>query len=482
MRWGIVLVLGCALAGTPVVSIAAEAMVSQTDVAPVQITDAVPASRSLRDLTKILRSPDRLAELEGAVAELQTMIDAGDVEAAFLLGMEYTKDRGTLPLDYAKGTAYLERAAALGMSQAYLTLAEWHRRELGGLSAPKALTYLQSAADAGLTEALVPLADAYRKGTYGEPDLALAIKYLTQVADAGDVGAAKQLAAIYRAGTGSSEDGPLLAKYLGIAAAGGDTVAMRSLADLYLKGEVVPQDLATAEQHLRAALAAGDGNAGITLGKALLRGQLGGAREAEGVALLQAAYDGGALDQASTLADAYIEGRGVPIDVAKGLGILQAGSEAGDAAANAALLNLYVRGAGRTLAPNLVAARSLYQGISEEQRTGAIAANGALLAAYGQGSSEFPGMWSLFAKLDATLKARTGVLLLRINKNAYVYVLQGLMTERGHYSGGLTGMLTSSTISAVNRFCAELEITEQCRFGPLARSTWDAIAANGLTS
>lgn len=459
--------------------VAAEATGGQA--APVMDGAVTAAPRSLRELTRILRSPDRIAELEGALAELDTMIEAGDAEAALLLGTEYTKDRGTLPLDYAKAVVYLERAAALGMSEAYLTLADWHRRETGGLPQAKTITYLQLAVGAGVTEALMPLAYAYQRGTYGEADLAQAIRYFTMAADAGDATAAKQLVAVYRAGTGSPDDTQMLIKYLGISADAGDTGAMRALAAFYLDGEAVPQDLALAEQYLRTASDAGDSAAGVLLGRALFDGQIGAGREAEGISLLQAAFDGGAIDLAPRLADAYVRARGVDADLPKALGILQTASEAGDAAAKAALLNLYVRGSGRVLQPDLAAARALYETIPDEQRVGAVAANAALLASHGQSAAEFGSMWTLFAELDATLKARTGAAILRINKNAYVYMLQGVLAERGHYSGDLTGMLTSSTISAINRFCAELDIVEECRFGPLARTTWDAIAANGLT-
>ena len=475
MRWRLALIIGCVLAGTSAIAIVAQGASS-----PVPddstTTEQAAAPGNLRDLTRILRSPDRAAELEDALAQLDAMIAAGNADAALLLGNEYTRDRGILPLDYAKAVSYLEQAVALGMPKANLILSELHRRETSGLPRAKTLDYLRAAADAGLDQALMPVAEALRKGTYGEPDIARAIPYYDAALAAGNIAAAKSLVAIYRAGTGGPDDGAMLARYLGVSADAGDIAARRALADLYFRGGAVPQDLALAEQHLRAALAAGDDSAGMTLATGLLRGQFGTDREAEAIDLLQSAFDAGNIAVAAPLADAYIRGRGIPADLPRALDILRRGADGGDAAARAALFDLYVRGSGRALAPDLAAAQGLYASFPESERTAAVAADGAILAAHGHGLDDFARMWALFEGLDPGLQARTGQQLLRVNPNAYVYMLQGLMSERGHYSAGMSGQLTTATIAGVNALCAALDVTEQCRFGPLTRTTWDAIS------
>src|SRR5690606_6796467 len=101
--------------------------------------EQAPEARNLRELTRILRSPDQADELEGALTELDAMIASGNADAALLLGNEYSRDRGALPLDYGKAVVYLEQAAALGIPEANLTLSELHRRETGGLSRAKTL-------------------------------------------------------------------------------------------------------------------------------------------------------------------------------------------------------------------------------------------------------------------------------------------------------------------------------------------------------
>ena len=477
MRWKLALIIGCVLAGGSTIAILAQQSTAPAAENSASTAEPAPEARTLRELTRILRSPDRAGELAGALTELDAMIAAGNADAALLLGNEYTRDRGTLPLDYGKAVAYLEQAAALGIPEANLTLSELHRRETGGLPSARTLDYLRAAADAGLDQALLPLADALRRGTYGEPDTAQAIKYYEAALAAGNNAAAGRLVAIYRSGTGSPDDGAMLVKYLGISADAGDIPARRALASLYLRGEAVPQDAALAEQHLRAALAAGDNSAGMALATALLRGQFGAGREAEAVPLLQSAFDAGNAAAAAPLADAYVTGRGVTADLPRALAILRKGADGGDAAARAALFNFYVRGSGRALPPDLAAASALYDTIPEDERTGAVAANGVILAANGRSLDGLAHTWALFDALEPALQARTGQQLLRVNPNAYVYMLQGLLTERGHYTGSMSGQLTSSTISAVNQLCAELDITQQCRFGPLARTTWDAISS-----
>lgn len=479
MGWKLALAMGCVLAVGASITVRAQAPAAQP---PGQAqAQQAPKPLTLQDLTRILRSSDRADELEGALVELDAMIAAGNADAAQLLGIEYSRDRGSLPLDYAKAVSYLEQAAALGRPEAYMVLADLHRRESGGLPRAKALDYLRAAAYAGLEQALMPLAEALRRGIYGEPDVPASIPYYEAALAAGNTAAARQLTAIYRAGTGGPDDGAMLARYLGITADTGDNPARRALADLYLKGVAVPSDPALAERYLRAALADGDEAAGPILATALLRGQLGAGREAEAVPLLQAAFDAGNIAVAAPLADAYARGRGVTADLPKAIGILRAGADGDDAAAKAALLNLYVRGSGRDLPPNPAAARSLYAAIPDHARTPAILANGAILAAHGRSLDDYALMWTRFKELDATQQARAGQQILRINRNAYVYMLQSLLAERGHYSGAMSGLLTASTISAVNAFCVQLNIARQCRLGPLNRGTWDAIAA-GLES
>ncbi|TCL08027.1 hypothetical protein BXY66_0058 [Shimia isoporae] len=63
--------------------------------------------------------------------------------------------------------------------------------------------------------------------------------------------------------------------------------------------------------------------------------------------------------------------------------------------------------------------------------------------------------------------ARVLYLVSRVDKNAYVYVLQRELTERGYATGRRSGLLTARTLNSITRFCAAQEITRTCRFGPM---------------
>lgn len=65
---------------------------------------------------------------------------------------------------------------------------------------------------------------------------------------------------------------------------------------------------------------------------------------------------------------------------------------------------------------------------------------------------------------------------LRKDKNLYVWLMQDVLTERGHYSGSQNGLLTSSTIRGFSNLCSQLGISSECVRGPLNRQSATAIA------
>lgn len=63
------------------------------------------------------------------------------------------------------------------------------------------------------------------------------------------------------------------------------------------------------------------------------------------------------------------------------------------------------------------------------------------------------------------------------DKNLYVWLMQDVLAERGHYSGEHNGLLTSSTARGFARLCSELGISADCVYGPLHRQSARAVAA-----
>lgn len=73
----------------------------------------------------------------------------------------------------------------------------------------------------------------------------------------------------------------------------------------------------------------------------------------------------------------------------------------------------------------------------------------------------------IVADADPASFGRALYIVSRIDKNAYVHVLQREMADRGYSVGRQTGILNTRTLRAVTRFCAEREITRTCRYGPM---------------
>ena len=62
------------------------------------------------------------------------------------------------------------------------------------------------------------------------------------------------------------------------------------------------------------------------------------------------------------------------------------------------------------------------------------------------------------------------------NLNAYVYLLQAELGERGLYEGAANGMLGRGTIAAISSFCSETGIRDVCDRGPLTSRAARALA------
>jgi hypothetical protein len=78
-------------------------------------------------------------------------------------------------------------------------------------------------------------------------------------------------------------------------------------------------------------------------------------------------------------------------------------------------------------------------------------------------------MKTMYDALQAKGLTSQGLLdVLAQSPNAYVFALQSLLAEKSLYSGGTSGILTRSTIRALNRFCAEQDIEPACQAGPLS--------------
>ncbi|GAA6181502.1 hypothetical protein NBRC116594_29400 [Shimia sp. NS0008-38b] len=63
--------------------------------------------------------------------------------------------------------------------------------------------------------------------------------------------------------------------------------------------------------------------------------------------------------------------------------------------------------------------------------------------------------------------ARAVLVVSRLDKNAFVHVLQEELRTRGYRVGKTTGIFNTRTLNAVVKFCADTNIQRDCRLGPL---------------
>jgi hypothetical protein len=55
-----------------------------------------------------------------------------------------------------------------------------------------------------------------------------------------------------------------------------------------------------------------------------------------------------------------------------------------------------------------------------------------------------------------------------VSPNAFVYLVQLQLAEEGYYNGTVNGLMTSSTITAIQGLCKSLNAKSLCRHGPLS--------------
>lgn len=72
---------------------------------------------------------------------------------------------------------------------------------------------------------------------------------------------------------------------------------------------------------------------------------------------------------------------------------------------------------------------------------------------------------------------RAAITTFRINKNAFIRVVQKELSSLGYTAGRPDGIAGSRTISAINRFCRDHGISEACAHGPAKSITARALAA-----
>jgi TPR repeat protein len=431
------------------------------DDAPASGAADAPSIRGLR--SEALKAPDTEAAM-AAVQRLEALA-ATDPEAAYALGEVYIAGGVSITKDPARAVPFFEAAAAAGDARAFKRLGDIHRA-VDGLQDPlKAYENYKAAADLGDATSAYRTGDYLRAGEVVPRDINAAIAYYELAHAGGNIPSLMRLGDIYRTG---AADGLALADAVAWyekAGEAGNALAYYRLGEIYRVGLGGTPQRDLAVQNYERAVAGGNTAALMRLARGLLNASLAPGRASEGVALLQKAADEGVSGGALYLAQAQLEGTGTPADTQAGLATLTAAAEGGDVAAARYLIQLYTRGQSG-VRRDVAAARNVLEKLSATAEP-AIAAYEGVIVKTAENAGYAP-IGDSFAMLDAEMKRSALNRVYAMDRNAYVYLLQRRLEELGLYSGALNGLMTSSTISAINRLCATHDIVSACRFGPLS--------------
>jgi TPR repeat protein len=380
-----------------------------------------------------LDGPAEIANPEAAVARLTSLAMAGDVGAAYHLA-EYHAGVG----DPALAFRYYTQAADAGSNSAVTRMAGMLLRGEGvSRDVTRGLALLEQSARGGSASALVEMGDAYARGKTGSVDITAALE-------------------AYKA-----------------AAKLGNTVALVRLADIYRYGLLSTKSKSQAFEYLERAVEQGNEYAQYMMGQALIDGEFGSARKArEGIDLLVRGARSGNPDAAAALA---VLDWGVPDGMFSSnnkIDRLHDLAAAGNIAASLKLVEAYRVGHGGRkqgiTSQNLVMARKELDRISKRIDPAEYEIQRLLLDLKTARRADFPNLFKRIKKLAPSERPGAIRRVLQVSPNAFVYLVQLQLAEEGYYNGTVNGLMTSSTITAIQGLCKSLNAKSLCRHGPLS--------------
>ncbi|MGV8951277.1 MAG: tetratricopeptide repeat protein [Cypionkella sp.] len=374
------------------------------------------------------------ADLPSAIATLQQLGNGGDIAALVLAGDLYARGEVTAP------------------------------------DPAKAMQFYQSAAAAGNAGGLIRLGDLYRTGISGlDPDPEKAAGYYEQAIALGDNGARRNLSALLLAGAkGLEADAERATSLLQEAADLGDASASQQLGVMLANGDPLPANYQRAMAAFDRSVQLGNAGARVRQGVMLVNGPLAADHAKEGMAMLrQAAMDnlpGAPVELARLQVAAETPDGG--LDAA--LKTLQPAIDANDSGAIRYLIGVYRDGAKDKIKPQPEQAMALIAEKASVLGPEIVALESILVAASQPATTDlFKSVTADFALLTPPNAINAMQRLRGNNANAYVYILQAALAERGLYDGALNGTLTGQTIGALQQFCAAESIKRECDRGPL---------------
>lgn len=258
------------------------------------------------------------------IRQLEEKANAGDVQAAWLLGHAWMTGESYRTPDTAKAISWFSKAAEAGEPSAAYIIGELHTKAKRGQDAAKAFAHAYSLykklADEGNAEALYWQGYMEQNGLGTKADPATGIAHMETAAQQGCHSAAYQLFKTYTKGLGAPANETKSIEYARLLAdKANDGVMAYVVADAYFKGKGVAKDETLAHQYLDKA--AGLNIADAIYHKAWLLEEAGKVEEA--LPLYRQATTMGHPDSAVRAGVILLYGRGTEKDESLGLSFLQ---------------------------------------------------------------------------------------------------------------------------------------------------------------
>lgn len=188
---------------------------------------------SIESKPKDAAAPAAAPQRPLAIANVQSMADAGDARAQFSLALDYAEGRH-VSRDFKMAAQWFEKAALQGLAPAQYRLASFYEKGIGvARDTAKAKTWYQKAAERGNVRAMHNLAVlAADGGDSGRPDYATAAQWFKKAAAYGVRDSQYNIAVLFARGLGVSQDLVQSYTWFAIAAAQGDDDAGKKRDDV----------------------------------------------------------------------------------------------------------------------------------------------------------------------------------------------------------------------------------------------------------
>lgn len=439
---------------------------TQTETAtPPSETVPAEARLTLSQIREILQDEGSETDKAAALAQLKLLADEGNSNALRLLG-----DTALAAGDRPGAIAALNKAAEGGSVPAMLRLAAILMEPGHETSDPtRAVALLEQAAALGDDRPKSQLLRVYSgkvEGVAADPEKARAL--LSQAMEAGNTAVAEQYGDYASQGLGGPVDAAAAADAWRKAGEAGSATAWLKLGRLLMDPAADRLDPGAAKEAFLAAAELGSVPAQMQLMAGAFDGSFGGKADvAEGLKHAKLLSEAGVISGTIRILDLADQARAAGIDVDAASKAAEAAIAEGNMTPAGALYRyLTSPAAGKNEAARLAALRSAYP----EFVPLSIRAKAAFsLADYAKYAEE----------VKATDPARRAGAIRQLRSgsvNAYVYLVQDLLAEKGLYAGARNGLLTGTTISAFNRYCKDQGILAECVEGPISGRATKAFA------